>query len=77
MGIVTAAGSRRQSNLHSREMKMAQVSCIIVAGEDYQNKCLTFLTILISVFIVCHGVRWIPNVYELTRAEQKEVLMQS
>jgi len=47
-----------RTQLRGREMKMAQVSCIIVA-----------------VFILCHGVRWIPNVYELTRAEKEAVLI--
>ena len=64
----------------SREMKMAQVSCIIVAGKiqagEMHNITVNQMILkqkTVSVFILCHGVRWIPNVYELTRAEDKEV----
>ena len=35
------------------------------------------ISFYITVFIVCHGVRWVPNVYELTRAEDTEVSLAS
>jgi len=43
---------RRDGSLHQREVRLAQVSCGIVA-----------------VFILCHSVKWIPNIYELVQVE--------
>lgn len=39
---------RRGQSVQAREVRLARVSCLIVA-----------------VFIICHSVRWVPNIYEL------------
>jgi len=44
-----------RSTLHQREVRLAQVSCGIVA-----------------VFVLCHSIKWIPNIYELIQVENDE-----
>lgn len=44
-----------RSTLHQREVRLAQVSCGIVA-----------------VFVLCHSIKWIPNIYELIQVENNE-----
>jgi len=45
--------------LHQREVRLAQVSCGIVA-----------------VFIICHSIKWVPNIYELLQVQTGQVFTQ-
>ena len=56
----------RSESLQMKELKLAMVSCLIVAGEQDMFRVPTNTSN--SVFIICHSVRWIPNMYELSQS---------
>ena len=53
----------RSNILKTTEITLAKISCLIVAGTKKNAKI--FFEFVYSVFVVCHSIRWIPNIYEL------------
>ena len=62
----------RSSSVQWREVMLAKVSCLIVAGEKGRTRTI-FIIFVLSVFIVCHSVRWIPNIFELQQGTSNKV----
>ena len=54
-----------QTTSRGRELRLARVSCVIVIGELGGGWRPASLPIIVPVFVSCHSVRWVPNVYEL------------
>ena len=65
--------------LHKREIKLAKVSVAIVAGSSVHSQFISYiftffyLNLFLKkmynfhfflVFVICHGIRWIPNIWE-------------
>ena len=50
-----------------KEVKLSQTSLIIVFGWCLM-KSIVFLFIIFPVFMLCHGIKWIPNIWELLHA---------
>ena len=69
--------SVRSSSIQARDVTLARVSCLIVAGKkSHVISTTNWVTLFIIVFIICHSVRWIPNIYELQQgAQSKEELV--
>ena len=64
---LTAAAAHQRE----KEIKLSQVGLIIVGGLfsyylQFKNN-ETFL-----VFIVCHSIKWIPNIYELLQMRKEK-----
>ena len=65
--------SMRNQSFQQREVMLAKVSCLILADmkllvNDQWISILNFL-----VFILCHSIRWIPNIYELQQEASSKV----
>jgi hypothetical protein len=66
--------SMRNQSFQQREVMLAKVSCLIVAGKKLLvNDQSLDLYPYIPVFILCHGIRWIPNIYELQQEASSKV----
>ena len=64
-----------ENQSRNREIKLAQVSLVIVFGKKKPLNCnkITFVhSNCNSVFIFCHSIKWIPNVWELKQSQQDE-----
>ena len=48
-----------------KEIKLSRVSLIIVAGDFSSSSYWEVMTVILAVFIACHSIKWIPNLYEL------------
>ena len=49
-----------------KEIKLSRVSLIIVAGDSSSSSSSwEVMTVFSAVFIACHSIKWIPNLYEL------------
>ena len=67
----------QQQYVQLREVMLAKVSCLIVVGKLLFQQFLSITKVTgnlskyqLLVFLTCHTVKWIPNIYEL---QQKEV----
>ena len=52
-----------------KDIKLAQVSLIIVFGELDNYYHVSKLMRIFAVFIFCHSVKWIPNIWELRQSQ--------
>ena len=61
-----------QANQREKEIKLSQIGLIIVGGKQSIINIYFYFTSPIfppSVFIVCHSMKWVPNIYELYQSE--------
>ena len=66
---VEDGGTDRRDRTREREVKLSQVSLVIVFGKlnHFQQERSSHLS-SVSVFIFCHSVKWIPNLWEIRQA---------
>ena len=64
---------------HAKEVRLASVSLFIVLGESHHSHGVFELTLkhFCAVFSVCHGVKWVPNIWELQQTKQEDDKMTS
>ena len=55
------------------EVRHTQASLAIATGNHCDPSSLAISDIDIAVFILCHAVRWIPNVWEFTHTGGEQV----
>ena len=53
----------RPATIQQHEIKLSQISVIIATGW-VKTKC-SLVQLPFSVSILCHSIKWIPNVWEL------------
>ena len=63
----------QQATQREKEIKLSQIGLIIVGGIKCDFVIYLLFLISPSVFIVCHSMKWVPNIYALYQSEGSDL----
>jgi hypothetical protein len=62
--------------LRQLTMRISNHFCRCLPAKQSENECIAPVQVslvIVIVFILCHSIRWIPNIWELKQAGVKKV----